>query len=296
MKTLQIALFAGLAATTAGCVEIAVTGATHYIDREERRFTVHGKPELALATFDGSIEVRAWDRPEILVVLERYAARAADAEQIEFVAEQVGDRVTVEARLRRGGEGRDEWGQGRRANLIVSLPASSDVRANSGDGSIEIERISGRVDVRSGDGAIRGRLLTGSVQARTGDGSVWLDRIDGAVEATTGDGSIIANGVLFGVTVQSGDGTITVEAEPGSNTTRPWDLSTGDGSVRVRVPDGFGAQLDAHTGDGRITIRDLTVIAEGARTTRDTLRGRLGDGGGAVRIRTGDGSISVTRR
>ena len=46
-----------------------------------------------------------------------------------------------------------------------------------------------------------------------------------------------------------------------------WDITTGDGSVSLYLPTGFGAELDAHTGDG--TIRnDLDVVGERAGDNR----------------------------
>ena len=70
---------------------------------------------------------------------------------------------------------------------------------------------------------------------------------------------------------------------------------TGDGSVTLEVPDGFGAELDAHTGDGGIHMRDLTLSNVTGTLGKNSLRGRLGDGGRAVRVRTGDGSITLKR-
>jgi len=37
------------------------------IEREEKRFTVSGSPVLNVTTFDGAIEIRSWDRAEVLV-------------------------------------------------------------------------------------------------------------------------------------------------------------------------------------------------------------------------------------
>jgi hypothetical protein len=50
-----------------------VSGACPKLEREEKRFPVSGRPDLSLSTFDGSVEIRAWDRPEILVVIEKRA-------------------------------------------------------------------------------------------------------------------------------------------------------------------------------------------------------------------------------
>ena len=41
------------------------------IESVEKRFTVSKTVELKLTTFDGAIEVRSWDRPEILVQVEK---------------------------------------------------------------------------------------------------------------------------------------------------------------------------------------------------------------------------------
>ena len=57
----------------------------------------------------------------------------------------------------------------------------------------------------------------------------------------------------------------------------------------------MSAELDAHTGDGGIRS-DLQLVTENDsdnKENRRTLRGRLGDGGKQIRIRTGDGTIRL---
>jgi len=61
------------------------------------------------------------------------------------------------------------------------------------------------------------------------------------------------------------------------------------------VPDGFGAELDAHTGDGGIRTHDVTLSNVTGTISKHTLRGRLGEGGHIVRLRTGDGSITIRK-
>ena len=39
--------------------------------REEKRFTVNGPADVSLRTFDGSIQLKSWDRNEVLVEMER---------------------------------------------------------------------------------------------------------------------------------------------------------------------------------------------------------------------------------
>jgi hypothetical protein len=65
--------------------------------------------------------------------------------------------------------------------------------------------------------------------------------------------------------------------------------------VSLAVPDGFGAELDAHTGDGRINLEEITLSNVSGALGRQTVKGRLGAGGRSVRVRTGDGSITLRR-
>ena len=63
----------------------------------------------------------------------------------------------------------------------------------------------------------------------------------------------------------------------------------------LEVPDGFNGELDAHTGDGRVSMHDITLNNVTGQVGKNSVRGRLGSGGHAVRVRTGDGSITLRR-
>ena len=241
-----------IAMAGSGCVDIGAIDSFRYVEREEVRFAVSGRPEVTLSTFNGSIEVRAWDKPEVLVEVEKHANSKDAAADIEVRTEQNGNRVTIDARLK-SLDRHFSFGINRSARLIVSVPAASDVLATSGDGSIDVERIDGRIELRSGDGSIRGRDLSGDLRVQTGDGSIRLEDIDGAMDLGTGDGSIVASGRLSALRARTGDGNLTIRAEPGS-AARPTigAISTGDGSISLELPEDFDAELDAHTGDGRV--------------------------------------------
>jgi DUF4097 and DUF4098 domain-containing protein YvlB len=279
------------------CVDVvAGVDGLRYVTQEEKRFSISGKPELTLSTFDGAIEVRPWDRPEVRVVVEKHAATKEAADRIEVNSEQNGNQIAVTARAypqRTLGIG---FHVSRSAKLIVSVPASSDVQARSGDGSVDVEGISGRLQFRSGDGSIRGRRLSGDVNVHTGDGSIRLNDVDGRLDALTGDGSIVVDGRLTEVRVRTGDGSVAVSASGGSAPAGDWDIVTGDGSVTMEIPDGFNGDLDAHTGDGAIVMHDITLSNVTGRIGRRNIRGQLGSGGRPIHIRTGDGSITLRRR
>jgi DUF4097 and DUF4098 domain-containing protein YvlB len=266
----------GITLISAGCVDIVGADLGRYVEREDKHFSVTGKPDVAVKTFDGSIEIRPWDKAEVQVVVEKRGRDKTDVESIEVHSEQNGNRIEVavtETPVHRLGL----HFLGRSAKLIVSVPASSDVSARSGDGSIDIEGLTGRIQLQSGDGSIHARQVGGDVDVHTGDGSVTL------------------SGKLSSLRARSGDGSLNIHADAGSAAGADWDITTGDGSVTLAIPDGFGAELDAHTGDGGIRMQDLTLSNVTGTIGRNSLRGRLGSGGHNVRVRTGDGSITLKR-
>jgi DUF4097 and DUF4098 domain-containing protein YvlB len=293
MRPVLLTTAAAVLLSTGACVDIVGADFQRYVDRQEKQFSVTGKPDVSLATFDGAIEIRPWDRQEVQLIVERRASSKELADEIEIHTDQQANRIVVDVKVPRH-EGYLHVHH-RSAKLIVSMPAESDVLAKSGDGAIDVEGIAGRIELRSGDGSIRARRLDGDVNVQTGDGSIRLEAVKGALRVNTGDGSIIADGTFTNVRARSGDGSIRIGAEPGSASSGDWDIGTGDGAVTVALPSGFNAEIDAHTGDGRIHLQDLTLTNVTGRIGRNTVRGRLGEGGSLVRIRSGDGSITLKR-
>jgi DUF4097 and DUF4098 domain-containing protein YvlB len=293
-SSLVVASLAAATALASGCV--VSLDSQGQIVREERRFTVSGVPDLILTTFDGSIEIQAWDKPDIVIEVEKRGATKDAVDALEIKSSQQGNRVELEVKRPRT-ESFSSFGfqHSASARLIVSVPRKVNVTARSGDGSIRIERVNGRLELRTGDGNIRAAEVGGDLILDTGDGSITVEGSRGRIQLETGDGGVNVAGRFTSVKLHTGDGSIVYRAESGSEMADNWEITTGDGGVTLYLPDGFGAELDAHTGDGSISS-DLTVLNEPEperEHNRRTLRGRLGSGGKQIRIRTGDGPIRV---
>ncbi len=104
----------------AGCI-VAGADSGWTTQRDEKRFTVEGTPDVVLTTFDGSIEVQSWDRPEVMVVIEKHALDTAAAASMEVQSSQDGNRVTVAVKPGRAHAW--SWFGPSSARLIVSVPA-----------------------------------------------------------------------------------------------------------------------------------------------------------------------------
>ena len=280
------AVLAAVLALPACTLDLA---AEPFTEREEKNYEVQGTAEVTLITFDGSIEIQSWDRSEVAVTIERRAANEEALRSLRVDATHEGNRIRIEVIKPEG----FDLGMSPSASLKVSLPRTSDVEARSGDGSIRIGDVSGRITLRSGDGSIKGTALRGELAAHTGDGSIALEGISGRVTVHTGDGSVSLDGVMQAVNARTGDGSIRIRALPESSAVEDWTVTTGDGGMTVELPERFSAEVDARTGDGRISVEGLQVTVTDGVSERDQLRGRLGSGGRTLRLRTGDGSIRL---
>jgi len=72
-----------------------------------------------------------------------------------------------------------------------------------------------------------------------------------------------------------------------------WVLRTGDGNVDLRLPEGFSAELDVHTGNGNVRL-DFPVAAIGAGR-QSSVGGPINGGGQHLGLRSDKGNIMVRK-
>ncbi len=262
---------------------VLALAATTFADDWAKQYAVGSGAQLQVIADDAHLRVVASDKNEIAVrvTTEGYRivpptgamAGSAASGELRIGEQQTGDRVELQFRTPRNNWG---WHGGRRViNVEISVPRKTALDLRTGDGHIDVRDVSGDLKLVSGDGHI------------TGEG------LDGTLRVTTGDGHINVRGRFDLMELGTGDGRVEADAKAGSKIGAGWRVHTGDGSVTLRLPSDFSADLDAHTGDGHITL-DLPVTVAG-RITTNGVRGRLGNGGGQLYIRTGDGSIRLER-
>ena len=294
-------------ASAALCLALAAAGAPAcginidhegHIEREEKRFPAEGATALHLYTFDGAVEVRSWDRPEIVVEVEKRGQDREAVGKIQVIADRTAGRIQIEAR--HPGSGRALVGFGSftstSARLIATIPRKMAVVVRTGDGNIVVERLDGRLELRTSDGSIRAIETSGEILAESGDGSITLEEVSGRVEARTAEGTLRITGTPSGLRARSGDGSVMIRLRRGTAMREDWMVATDDGTVTVELPDDFHADIEAEPGpDGRTRSEFTLVNSTGGTRTDRVLRGRLGEGGHRLTLRTSDGSIRLSR-
>jgi len=259
-----------------------------HADPWSKTYTVNGKPSIHVNVSDGSIQIARGGAGSVVVRVDsNHMNVSTDAHISE---NQSGNNIEISVR-----PNAMHWlhmNTNSSVTVTVTVPPEADMRMESGDGNISASQVSGQIELNSGDGNLNLDHLGGNLRLHTGDGNISARDLDGNLDADTGDGTVTLQGRLDGIKARSGDGDIRVEAaansQPGSS---GWELKSGDGNLSLRVPGGFRANLEAHTGDGRITV-DFPVTVSGTFNEK-SMSAKINGGGPTVSMTTGDGSIRI---
>ena len=271
---------------------VLVLGSAAGVRAEEvtKTFAVSGHARVKVETDDGSVRVSTGDikQVEVRVVYTGYKLD----KDLRVSATQIGDAVEVVAKTSGGGFW--NWGV-RHASLRVEvhMPKDADLKVDTGDGSVEAESINGNLDVHTGDGSVAVQGAKGDIRLRTGDGSIEARDLDGRVDATTGDGHVNLEGRFDGLNIKTGDGSVTARAHEGSKVQGSWNIQTGDGGIDLDLPGEIQANLDVSTHDGHISL-GFPVTVEGTFSS-SRISGKMNGGGSPIVVRTGDGSIHLSK-
>src|SRR3989442_2479477 len=182
-------------------------------DEWTHQYALKGRPELHVTTDDGSVQIEASDRWETGARATTRGWRLAP-DEVTVTESQAGDRVDIEVRVPR-----DHWGMNfghRDIKVTLQVPREADLDIRTGDGSVSVQPVSGRLRIFTGDGSITADGLRGEIRLHTGDGSIRATGFDGRLEADTGDGHMDVRGRFDVLHLRTGDGGIEAEAGPGA--------------------------------------------------------------------------------
>lgn len=245
-------------------------------ERESNTFTVTGAPRVRVETFDGAVNVHAWDKPEVMYTAVKRAADDKEMQGIKLRAQAAGSEVNIRADFDKSFAhayseqgGRVTYSSQASAEFDLYVPRNSTLFVSTGDGRLRVDGVSGEVELRTGDGSIDVTGARGRLRVETGDGRIRVENFEGDAEARTGDGRITLDGNFSRLTAR-----------------------TGDGSISLSLPEGANATVET---DGESVYNDGVAVAESDAESR-VRRWRIGGGGQTLTLRTGDGQIILRRR
>ncbi len=254
-------------------------------ERRVDRFRVEGTPRLVVENFNGMVEIVGDNVDDGVEVV----SEIKHPDLVDYLATKEGNTIVV--RIKPSGKSSFLGWRflNRGANIRVSLPQKVNLDVRTSNGRAYLRRIEGAGTARASNGRIEADTITGNFEMRTSNSRITATRLDGDFRLETSNGRIEA---------LDGRGTFDLETSNGrirfSGEVFPSDASrfvTSNGSIDVALRGEPSLRLSASTSHGSITC-DREVKVRGERKRRQ-LEGIIGEGEGALTLKTTNGSIAI---
>jgi hypothetical protein len=256
-----------------------------------KTYPVDGKPTLTLETADASVEFRpCGDCHEIRIHVEVEGRKMSDYRLEEG---QSGDQIHfLFKELPRIG-GHIAWHR-EQTRVTVESPAQLTLQAKTSDGNVTLSGLQGDLGLTTGDGNVTLDHVSGNLRIKSGDGQVKVTNADGVIDAHTSDGNLSVDGLFQALVLHTSDGSLDLNLREGTKLAAPTTIQSSDGSVTVRVPQSFAADLHVHTSDGHVDCT-LPLVMDHYQSggSGHELRGKLNGGGTPLTINTSDGNVKI---
>lgn len=272
----------------------------------DRRRPAPPKGEVHVDNDFGSVTVRGWEKPEVVV----RGVVAAGAEGFDFDGDKEGVSISVSVP--------ESWFQAAgedpafRTTLEVFVPAGSRLAVGTVNATVTVEGVGGEIDIETVNGAVKivGARAAVEVETMTGaidvqaqgspaeltsiSGAVTIDGASGEVGIETVSGRVVASGVgLAAVDIRTTTGS--VELRGALAPRGKVDIETFSSPVRLKLPKAAKAVFDLRTFGGKIQSQ----FCSGTPVTRERfepfreLRCSTGPEDFEIHVRTHDADIVV---
>jgi hypothetical protein len=218
------------------------------------------------------LEIEALRGPDVDVELDDEGTLVIEHRPIRSLSRLIGGEIGAQARV----------------TVVVSTATPAHVRTVSADAFVS--GLGAGTSVVTVSGAITATGLDGEVTLRTVSGDLEVQDVGGVVHTNAVSGDLtISGGNPEEVTARAVSGDVTLALDEGADI----ECVTVSGDVAVRLPADTGVDLDAVTVSGRL---ETSFPDGGLQSGKRRLRGRIGDGGCRVTVRTTSGDAVLLRR
>lgn len=272
-------------------------------EQVDSRHAVHSDAYIRIyMETEGTIRISGWSKDSVA-----FSGTADEGlPELDF-------GIAKEGKAAKGGIWTDKKGKGA-VDLDIRVPEASTVWVKTTGASVEIDEVSGGVDVYTVSGDVTFAGSPKQLYAESMGGEVSITGESRSIRAKTGKGSITFRGSVEDVTLVTVGGKITVSGprlrqghfesvtgdivfdgalEPGSSV----GFQTHSGRVEMTLPRDAGADCVVTTIEGDLQV-DFDVpeafVRDGAQGPEKEFT--IGDGGANVRIQTFDGPVAIRRR
>jgi len=248
-------------------------------------FPLAASGRLNVESFNGSVEISAWDQNTVEINGSKWGPTAESADTLRIDTDHTADTVSVRAvrpavpRNNLGAKFEIKVPRGAVLDRIVTSNGAIRIEDGAGpsrlrtsNGSIHVERLKGRLEAQTSNGPVDLIEVDGDATIHTSNGHIHTERLDGSADASTSNGAIDLDigKLTSGVRARSSNGGIT---------------------VRLREP--VNCKVMAQTSNS--SIRSDFEVRVNGEINKHHLDGVIGSGGPLLDLSTSNGSIRILK-
>jgi DUF4097 and DUF4098 domain-containing protein YvlB len=272
-----------------GMLLIAVSPAR--ADHTEKHFKVEARPVITLHNPNGTVVVKAWSKPEVMVI----ATRATD--QVEVDATQTANRVDIMTHP--VSDAAAIGSADSRADFEIRVPEDAELQIHDDSGAVSVNSVLGDMNVETVGAGVDLTEDAGYLSVKTIDGSFQCLRCAGRIEVSSISGNFkLVDLRSYQVRAQTSRGNILFSGEFMPN--GMYEMKNYSGVIEVRFSPGDSFDLSATSLKGRVNneanLSPPNHPQHFYSRFGNSLFGSFNSGRAKVELSSFDGTINILKR
>jgi DUF4097 and DUF4098 domain-containing protein YvlB len=260
-------------------------------DRIEKHFPVQAKPRVTVRNSNGRIQVKAWNRNEVLVAWTTASGKAA------VQTEEAGNRVEVAAgNYYEDGAATDD----NKTDFEITVPVETELSVRTDSGNVTVDSVHGDMTFDTVGASLQLTDVDGYMVVKTIDGSLVCNRCSGKLEANSISGNVqMISPTLDSVRVQTSSGNILFDGSFLSRGIYIMKNFSGTIEVHFSSSDSFDVNATSLKGDviNQASFKpDTHGSARPASKWGHSLFGTMNEGHAKVELSSFSGTIKILKR
>jgi Toastrack DUF4097 len=253
---------------------------------EEKTFQIQPGKNLKVDASSGGVSITSWDKNEVYI---KILGNDKAEEKLKFDFKNDEDKVEVIAK-------NEHWLSGWFSNGVklkfeITVPIKFNAKVKTEGGGINVENISGVLNLSTSGGGITFKNVNGKFDVNTSGGGITGINFHGDLDAETSGGGISLSGSDSKIKAETSGGSISLDYD-GMN--KGIYLSTSGGSIQINLPENFNASAKLSTSGGRVSCN---LTANNAKKISSTdFVADLNKGGNSLYAETSGGNITVSKK
>lgn len=268
---------------------LLLCAAPAHADRQVQHFKVDARPVVTISNPNGQITVKAWTRPEVMIVAERAS------NEVAIDAEQTGNRVDIATRQVSDSAAPESV----RADYQINVPQDAELQIHDDSGTVTVTNVLGDMNIETIGAGVDLEDGAGYLTVKTVGGSFQCARCAGRVEVSSISGDFrLIDMRSYHVRAQTSTGNILFYGEFLPNGI--YRLKNYSGVIEVRFSPGDSFDLSATSLKGHVNNEAKLDPPPHAKHSEsrygNSLFGTLNMGRAKVELTSFDGTINIRRR